>query len=496
MPVLETPRSKNLALALLAMTQFVVVIDGSIINVALPSIGSALKIAEADLSWVVNAYALAFGGFLLLGGRLADFLGRRRVFVIGITIFTAASLVGGFAQNALWLDTARALQGFGAALASPAALSLITTIFAEGRERGRAFAVWGATAGAGGAAGVLLGGVLTQYLGWEWVLFVNVPLGAIILWQAPLRLPAAHDALERTRFDLAGAVLVTGGLATLVYTFVAANTDGWASAATWIRLGAAIVLLAAFVVVELRSAAPLVPFSIFRLRNLRGGNIIGLLVGMALNSMFFLVTLYLQRVLRFDALQAGLAFLPVALSIVIASILASQLIARFGPKVTLTTALVLITAALAWFSRVHVDGSFPVDTLGPSILVGLGLGGSLVAVTTIATNGVPREETGLASGLINASQQVGGALGLAIIVSVAASVTKNSGSTGPTGLTAGYEAAFLVGAGIALLGTILSLLLLTSKTTDVSDSSSDAPAHETPRNLEHAAELATESDHS
>lgn len=478
MPVLATPRSRNLALALLAMTQFVVVIDGSIINVALPSIGSALHIAEADLSWVVNAYALAFGGFLLLGGRLADFLGRRRVFMTGIAIFTAASLLGGFAQDPLLLDGARALQGFGAALASPAALSLITTIFPEGRERGRAFAVWGATAGAGGAAGVLLGGVLTQYLGWEWVLFVNVPLGAFILWQAPLRLPAARDTLERTRFDLAGAVLVTAGLATLVYAFVAANTDGWTSGWTWGRLGTAVVLLVAFVVVERRSRSPLVPFSIFRLRNLRGGNVIGLLLGMALNSMFFLLTLYLQRVLGFDALQAGLAFLPLASSIVVASIVASQLIERIGAKATLTTALVCITAALAWFSRVHADGSFPVDTLGPSILVGLGFGGSLVAVTTIATNGVPEEETGLASGLVNASQQVGGALGLAIVVSVAASVTKHDGGVGPDALTAGYQTAFLVSAAIVLLGAILSVVVLTSTARRDTSDRTAAPAPE------------------
>jgi EmrB/QacA subfamily drug resistance transporter len=476
------------------MTQFVVVIDGSIINVALPSIGASLKIAEADLSWVVNAYALAFGGFLLLGGRLADFLGRRRMFIAGIAIFTLASLLGGFAQNSLWLDSARALQGFGAALASPAALSLITTIFTEGRERGRAIAVWGATAGAGGAAGVLLGGVLTQYLGWEWVLFVNVPLGAFIIWQAPLRLPAARDALERTRFDFAGAVLVTSGLAALVYTFVAASTDGWASVWTWTRLGTAVVLLIAFVIVELRSAAPLVPFSIFRLQNLRGGNIIGLLLGMALNSMFFLLTLYLQRVLSFDALQAGLAFLPLALSIVLASILASQLIERIGAKATLTTALVMMTIALAWFSRVHADGSFPVDTLGPSILIGLGFGGCLVSVTTIATNGVPREEAGLASGLINASQQVGGALGLAIIVSVAASVTKNSSATGASALTAGYQAAFLVGAGIVLLGTILSAVLLTNKTTLDDPAGSDAPGTDR-LSQGHNAALTTESDH-
>lgn len=492
MPVLESPRSKNLALALLAMTQFVVVIDGSIINVALPSIGSALKIGEADLSWVVTSYALAFGGFLLLGGRLADYFGRRRIFITGILIFTAASLLGGFAQNALWLDGARALQGFGAALASPAALSLITTIFPEGRERGRAFAVWGATAGAGGAAGVLLGGVLTQYFGWEWVLFVNVPLGAFIIWQAPLRLPAARDALERTRFDFAGAILVTGGLATLVYTFVAANTDGWASGWTWIRLAASVVILAAFVIVERFSAAPLVPFSIFRLRNLRGGNIIGLLVGMALPSMFFLLTLYFQRVLAFDALQAGLAFLPVAISIVAGSILTSQLINRIGVQHTATLALTLIAVALAWFSQVSADGSFLVDAFGPSVLVGLGFGGSLVSMTTVATNGVPRREGGLASGLINASQQVGGALGLAIIVSVASAVTKNSTDVGISALTAGYQTAFIVSAGIVLLAAVLSLVLLTSKAPQ--DEASAASADDLDPQ-QHNAELATESDH-
>ncbi|MEP6952457.1 MAG: MFS transporter, partial [Solirubrobacteraceae bacterium] len=292
----DTSRSKWLALALLATTQFVIVLDASIVNVALPSIGRDLDFAQDDLAWVVNAYTLTFGGFLLLGGRLADLLGRRRLFIVGLIVFSVASLLGGLAQSDVWLIAARALQGLGAALVSPAALSIVTNTFAEGAERNRALGVWGAVAGSGGAAGVLLGGVLTEYLGWEWVLFVNVPIGLVMAFLAPRLLEESLDEGRERVFDVAGAVLVTAGLSLLVYTLVDANKVGWASTQTIVLGAISLALLAAFVLVEARTSHPLVPFSIFRLRTLRGANAVALLVAMSLFSMFFFISLYLQQV--------------------------------------------------------------------------------------------------------------------------------------------------------------------------------------------------------
>ncbi|MGO4258236.1 DHA2 family efflux MFS transporter permease subunit [Marmoricola sp. RAF53] len=419
-PDLSTPRARNLALALLAMTQFVVVIDASIVNVALPSIGEALDFSQNDLSWVVNAYTLAFGGFLLLGGRLADYYGRRRVFMFGMALFALASLAGGLAQSETWLITARAAQGLGAAIASPAALSIITTTFSEGQERNRALGIWGAVAGAGGAAGVLLGGILTEWAGWEWVLFVNVPIGAFIVWQAPKRLAESTADEEKDRtLDLPGAITVSAGLALLVYAMVDAINVGWSSAETVWRLAAAAALLVAFVVIELRTKKPLVPFSIFRKRTLRGANAVGVLIGMSLFSMFFLITLYLQQVLGFSALEAGVSYLPLAIAIILSAGGASALVTRIGFKNVLIMGMVLVAVALAWFSQINPDGTFLVDVLGPSVLAGVGLGFAFVPVTIAAVTGIEPHEAGLASGLINTTQQVGGALGLAILASIA-----------------------------------------------------------------------------
>ena len=332
---LDTPRAKNLALMLLAMTQFVIVIDASIVNVALPSIGAALHFSRDNLSWVVNAYTLTFGGFLLLGGRLADLLGRRRMFMLGLVLFSLASLAGGLAQSEAWLIIARAVQGLGAAIVSPAALSIITTTFAEGAERNRALGVWGAVAGAGGAAGVLLGGILTSGLSWRWVLFVNVPIGLIAAMLAPRILleSRADDGTEG--FDIPGAVTVTAGLALLVYAVVDAVNVGWGSTATLSRLAGAAALLVAFVVIELRTRHPLLPFSIFRLRTLRGADIVGLLIGMSLFSMFFFISLYLQDVLHYSPIKAGLSYLPLAIGIILSAGAASVLVTRVGFKPTL-----------------------------------------------------------------------------------------------------------------------------------------------------------------
>ncbi|HEY5262141.1 MAG TPA: MFS transporter [Solirubrobacteraceae bacterium] len=464
---LDTPRAKNLALMLLAMTQFVIVIDASIVNVALPSIGAHLHFSRDNLSWVVNAYTLTFGGFLLLGGRLADLLGRRRMFMVGLVLFSFASLGGGLAQSEAWLITARAIQGLGAAIVSPAALSIITTTFAEGAERNRALGIWGAVAGAGGAAGVLLGGILTSGLSWRWVLFVNVPIGIAAAALAP-RLLLESRADDGTKgFDVPGAVTVTAGLALLVYAVVDAVNVGWGATSTLLRLAGAAVLIVAFVVIELRQRHPLLPFSIFRLRTLRGADIVGLLIGMSLFSMFFFISLYLQDVLHFSPIKAGLSYLPLSVGIILSAGAASQLVTRVGFKPVLITGMLLIAVGLLWFSRVRAPGgSFAADVLGPSILASLGLGFSFVPVTIAAVTGTKPQEAGLASGLINTSQQVGGALGLAILATVANSRTQSllhAGTHSAVALTKGFDRAFLVGAGFAIAGAILTALLISSR---------------------------------
>ncbi len=468
MTSLDTPRAKNLALILLAMTQFVIVIDASIVNVALPSIGSALHFSRTDLSWVVNAYTLTFGGFLLLGGRMADLLGRRRMFMSGLILFSVASMAGGLAQSEAWLIVARAVQGLGAALVSPAALSIITTTFAEGSERNRALGIWGAVAGAGGAAGVLLGGILSSGLGWQWVLFVNVPIGLAAAALAPRTLLESRRDGPGRVFDIPGAVTVTAGLALLVYALVEAVNDAWGSTATVLRLAGAAVLLAAFVGLELRERQPLMPFSIFRLRTLRGANIVGLLVGMSLFSMFFFISLYLQQVLRFSALQAGLSYLPLAVAIIGSAGGASLLVTRVGFKATLITGMGFVTAGLLWFSQVRAPGgSYAADVLGPSVLAGIGLGLAFVPVTIAAVTGTKPQEAGLASGLINTAQQVGGALGLAILATVANSRTQSIMHGGQhdaaIALTKGFDRAFLIGAGFALTGALLAAVLISSR---------------------------------
>jgi EmrB/QacA subfamily drug resistance transporter len=468
MTSLDTPRAKALALALLATTQFVVVLDAAIVNVALPSIGRALDFSQDNLAWVVNAYTLTFGGFLLLGGRLADLLGRRRLFMAGLVVFSIASLLGGLAQSDIWLIAARALQGLGAALVSPAALSIVTNTFAEGAERNRALGVWGAVAGSGGAAGVLLGGVLTQYLGWEWVLFVNVPIGLAAVMLAPRLLVESRDEGRERAFDISGAVTVTAGLALLVYTLVDANQSGWGSTKTIVLGAIAVVLLAGFVVIEGRQRHPLVPFSVFRLRTLRGANVVSLLVAMSLFSMFFFISLYMQQVLGYDALKAGVAYLPLALMIIVSAGVASVLVTRIGFKIPLVAGMLLISGGLVWFAQVDAHGgTYLGDILGPSLVAAVGLGFAFVPVTIAAVMGIRPDQAGLASGLVNTSQQVGGALGLAILVAVANSTTSSQFSSGVhdrlAALTKGFQDAFLVGAAFAFVGAILAMLLISSR---------------------------------
>jgi EmrB/QacA subfamily drug resistance transporter len=456
----EARDKRWIALILLCAAQFVVVLDASIVNVALPTIGEALDFSESSLPWVVNAYVLTFGGFLLLGGRLADLLGRRRIFMIGLVLFALASLAGGLATSSGQLIAARAVQGLGGALLSPAALSIVATTFKDGAERNKALGVWGAVAGSGGAAGVLLGGVLTEYLGWEWVLWVNVPIGIAAAALAPTLLAETRDEGEVRHFDVAGAVTITAGLSSLVFALVDANEVGWGSTQTILTLAGSALLLTAFVFIETRSKAPLVPFSIFRVRTITGANVVGLLIGASLFSMFFFISLYMQQVLGYSAIKAGLSYLPLAVSIILSAGIASQLVTKVGFKPILATGMVLIAAGLLWFSQISVDGSFASDILGPSLLAAVGLGFSFVPVTIAAVSGIEDREQGLASGLINTSQQVGGALGLAILAAVSSSVTGNS--LDPEVLTEGFQDAFLVGAGFAILGLVATLLLIRS----------------------------------
>ena len=459
-----TERRRWIALILLCAAQFVVVLDASIVNVALPSIGKDLNFSQDNLAWVVNAYTLVFGGFLLLGGRMADLLGGRRVFMAGLVLFAIASLAGGLSQTEGQLIVARAVQGLGAAILSPAALAILTNLFKEGADRNRALGVWGAVAGSGGAAGVLMGGVLTDTLGWEWVLFVNVPIGIAAAAITPRLLPS--DRIEATRkrtFDVAGAVSVTAGLSLLVYALVDANSAGWGSAQTVGLLGASVALIAAFIGIESRTREPLVPFRIFKTRTVTGANVVGVLIGMSLFSMFFFISLYMQQVLGYSPLKTGLAYLPLAITIIITAGVASQLATKVGYKPILIGGLLLVAAGLVLFSQVTVGGSYVGSVLFASVLAGAGLGFAFVPVTIAAVSGVRPEESGLASGLINTSQQVGGALGLAILSAVAISRTDTVASTGAshaTALTEGFQSAFAVGAGFALLGALLAFLLI------------------------------------
>jgi EmrB/QacA subfamily drug resistance transporter len=455
------------ALALLSVAQFMVVLDASIVNVALPSIGRALNFSQSSLPWILNAYVLTFGGFLLLGGRMADLLGRRRVFVSGLLLFAGASLVGGFAQSEAWLIGARAVQGLGGALLSPAALSIITTTFRDGAERNRALGVWGAVAGSAGAAGVLLGGVLTEWAGWEWVFWVNVPIGLAAAAIAPSLIGESRSDSATRSFDVAGAISVTGGLSLLAYALLDASSAGWGSARTIGLIAASAALIGAFVVIESRSRAPLVPFRIFRAGSLTGANVVGLLLGASLFSMFLFLTLYMQQVLGYSAIKTGFSYLPLALTIIFTAGLASQLVTRVGFKPVVMIGMGLLTAGLVWFGQVSVGGSYLGHILGPSLLAGAGLGLAFVPVTIAAVAGIRESDAGLASGLINTSQQIGGALGLAVLATIATSRTNNllSAAHGnpaelPQALTEGFQSAFRIGAGFAALGFVLAFVLI------------------------------------
>lgn len=455
------------ALILLCVAQFIVVLDASIVNVALPSIGRGLHFSEQNLPWIVNAYVIAFGGFLLLGGRAADLLGRRRVFMAGLLVVAVASLLAGFAATQGELIAARAAQGLGAAIVSPSALSIVTSLFRDGAERNKALGAWGAVAGSAGAAGVLLGGVLTTGLGWQWVLWVNVPVSLVALALTPGLIPESRSESATRHFDAAGAITVTAGLSLLAYGLLDASSAGWGSTKIVSLLAASVVLLVAFVAIELRSKSPLVPFRIFRVRTLTGANVVGILLGASLFSMFFFISLYMQQVLGYSPIHAGLSYLPLAVTIVVAAGVGGQLVTRLGFKPVLGGGMLLVALGLLWFSRVSVGGGFLADILGPSLLAALGLGFGFVTSTIAAVSGVRDHEQGLASGLINTSQQIGGALGLAVLSTLATTRTHDVLASGGTNLqhalTDGFQRAFLGGAVIAAFGFAATLLLIRTR---------------------------------
>lgn len=453
------PRSTHrwLALSVLALAQFLVVLDASIVNIALPVLGRQLGMDTAALAWVITAYVLAFGGLLLLGGRLADRYGHRRVFLIGTAGFVAASALAGLSVSSEMLLGARALQGVSAALLAPAALALLTHLFPDDAERTKALGVWGAVAGIGSAAGVLLGGVLTATLGWQAVFFVNVPVGALVLIAIPL-LVTRDGVRTPGRLDAAGAVTVTGALVALVGALSAVEQVGFVHPLPLVLLAAALLLGVAFIAIERRSAEPLVPLSVFRNRNLALGNTVMLLGGAAMVALFFALSVYMQAVLGYDALTAGLTQLPLAGVLVLVAGGAPALIARLGTRPVLIGALLVLTGGLLWLAAAPSDAVFAVHLLGPTLLIGIGLGGAVVATTQLAVDGVEGAEAGLAGGLINTSQQIGGAVGLAVLGTVAglrtAALTAG-GAPAAEALTGGFSWLFIGAAGLALLGAAI-----------------------------------------
>jgi EmrB/QacA subfamily drug resistance transporter len=457
-------RTRWFALYVLCLASLMIVLDTTIVNVALPSIREDLGFSETSLAWVVNAYLLTFGGFLLLGGRLGDLFGQRRLFLAGITLFTLASLACGLSTTQGLLVTARAVQGLGGAVASAVSLSLMMNLFTEPADRAKAMGVFGFVAAGGGSIGVLLGGVLTDTLDWHWIFLVNLPIGVVVYLLSLRLLPAARTASASRRLDVAGAVTVTTALMLAVYAIVNGNQEGWTSGQTLGLLGAAAVLLGVFLTIESRVASPLVPLGLFRLRNVATANVVGILWAAAMFAWFFLSALYLQLVLGYSPLKVGLAFLPANLIMGAFSLgLSAKLVMRFGIKPPLATGLVLAAIGLALFVRAPVDGSFAVDVLPSMILLGFGAGMALNPVLLAAMSDVKPEESGLASGVVNTAFMMGGALGLAVLASLAASRSgslRASGEGSLAALTGGYHVAFLVGSVFALAAAAVGAALL------------------------------------
>jgi EmrB/QacA subfamily drug resistance transporter len=478
--MVASDRIKWFALALLCVTQFVVVLDIAIVNVALPSIQTDLKITQENLQWVISAYALVFGGFLLLGGRLADILGRKRVFMTGLVIFSVGSLLCGLAWSEASLIGARALQGLGAATITPSALSILTTTFREGRERNIALGAWGAVGGFGAAAGVLLGGIITDLLSWEWIFFVNVPVGIAALVLSPILLTESKDAHGQSH-DIPGAVFVTSGLSLLVLGITQGYGWGWGSARTLGVFVASVVLLAAFALWEQRQREPLMPFSIFRLQTLTAANVAGFIMGTALFSMFLMLTLYMQQVLDFSPLKTGIGYLAVAGTAVIWANVAAAAVNRVGVKPALIVGMSLLTIGLLYFTQVSVNGSYWADLFPGFLILGIAIPFAFVPITIAALAGTKPQEAGLASGLINTSQQIGGAVGIAILSTIAVSTTDDavaSGTAIPNALTDGFVNAFWAGAGIAFAGLLVSIFMVRGRDLQPQEVTVGEPAFE------------------
>jgi EmrB/QacA subfamily drug resistance transporter len=462
-----TERNRWIALYVLCIGMLMIVLDATVVNVALPSIQNDLHFTQSSLAWVVNAYMIAFGGLLLLAGRFGDLIGRRSVFMAGLTVFTLASLACGLAHSQEVLVIARFIQGVGGAMTSAVILGMIVTMFPEPREQAKAIGVYGFVASAGGSVGLLAGGVLTQSINWHWIFFVNVPIGIATGIMAARLLERDKGIGFSAGADIPGAILITSSLMLGVYTIVKpAAEDGWASSQA-LTLGAvSLVLLAAFIVRQARAANPLIPLRIFRSRNVSGANVVQALLVAGMFGLFFLGALYLQRVLHYDALEIGLAFLPATIVMGILSLrYAEKLIMTFGARTTLIPGLVLITIGLLLFARAPVNGNYLTDVFPVMILLGLGVGGSFPALMTLAMSGATREDAGLASGLVNTAAQVGGALGLAVLATLSATRTEHllaSGSSKAAALTGGYHLAFVIGAGLTALSVVIAATVLRS----------------------------------
>ncbi|TMC69492.1 MAG: MFS transporter [Chloroflexi bacterium] len=456
------PRNLNLALFVIALAQLMVVLDVAIVNVALPSIQRELHFAATDLEWVVNAYAIAFGGLLLLGGRTGDLFGRRRMFIIGALLFTAGSLAGGLATSSTYLIAARAAQGVGAAILAPTALSLLAATFPQGAERNRALGVYSAVSAGGGGIGLLMGGIITNYFSWRWIMFVNVPIGLLLAFASPRVLPRLAGAPGR--LDLPGALTVTAGVSLLVYGLARVATHDWSDSVTRATLAIAAMLLVTFTALEARGKHPLLPLRIFLNRNRTGAYGLSLAIGAALSGMLFLLTLFLQNVLGFSPLQAGFAFLPTAVGVVVGAGLTSRLIGRTGPRLPMTAGALLAAIGMFWLSAVGVQANYVTDVLGPLAVLSVGLGMAFVSTSATAIAGVEPIESGLASALLNVGRQLGGSLGIAVMGTIATAVTRSELATPPfthaavnRALTAGFSSAFEVAGVIALAGFVTAL---------------------------------------
>jgi EmrB/QacA subfamily drug resistance transporter len=469
-------RHLGLALAVISCAQLMIVLDATVVNVAIPTIHHALHFSPANLEWLVTAYSLTFGGLLLFGGRTGDLYGKRRMFMLGIAVFAVSSLLGGFAINDVWLIFTRGLQGIGAAIAAPTALALIATNFPEGRARNRAMGVYAAMSGGGGAVGLLLGGLLTTYVSWRWIFFVNVPIAAVVLFLAPRALNESESSSGH--LDVPGAVTATGGMLALVYGLSNASSHSWSSVSTLVSLAGAVVLLVAFAFIERRSKEPLMPFSIFSNRNRSASFAVMLCIGISLFALFYFLTLYLQNILGWSAIRTGVGFLPMTIGIIIAAGLTSQLVSKIGVRVPLVVGSAVAVVGMLWITRITVTSSY-LDILGPLVLIALGLGFVFVPLTLTAVSGVKAEEAGLASALLNTMQQVGGAIGLAVLATVAIDATNSqehgvhhlSTTASNIATTHGYTTAFFVSAGITFIAFVISVVAIRVPKESLTDTS-------------------------